>query len=423
MPTYGITPAGFQVKPLAAILADYQASWLANVDPTADLSPTTPEGQILGIVSNNDAELWELAQAAWNAYNREDVEGAGLDNLGDISGDPREGPSFTQVFVTLTISAGSAPYAPGTLVANVSGDPSLTFSNPGAVTAGMISGGTATVLFQATTIGATPTINPGTLTQITTPVTGWTGVTNPAFQSQLGSNEELDNAYAVRQVAQIGTEGACTQPATVAALIALAAAQSPPIEGFQCQVVENGTSAPVIFGSLTLPPHTYTPIVYDPTGTLTSQQIGQVIWENQPAGIESFGTTAVSIVDPLLGPQEVFYITPTSRPLFISTTIVVNPNFVPSTVAANVVSALVAAAVAVTPPNGLPPNGQLGPGQDVIGPQLIAVIMGVAGVYDLQLLVFDFHALPTQFAPLIVDPTQIATLTAANILVFMGTPP
>src|SRR5579862_7725675 len=111
MTTYGPTPAGFALKPVSAILADYQAAWLADVDPTADLSATAPEGQILGIMSDADAQIWEIMQAAYDAYNREAAEGAALDNLGDLEGAPREGQSFTQVLCTLGLDVTDAPFA------------------------------------------------------------------------------------------------------------------------------------------------------------------------------------------------------------------------------------------------------------------------------------------------------------------------
>jgi hypothetical protein len=68
---YGVTPAGFVAQPIQSILADLQAAWTGTVDTTADLSPTTPEGQWLGILANRYAAIWALAEASWNAYNRQ----------------------------------------------------------------------------------------------------------------------------------------------------------------------------------------------------------------------------------------------------------------------------------------------------------------------------------------------------------------
>lgn len=423
MTTYGVTPAGFVVKPLAAILSDYQAAWLADVDPTADLSPTSPEGQILGILAEADAELWELAQSAWNAYNRQDVEGAGLDNLGDITGDPREDATTTQVVCTLGLNPADAPYMVGTLVANVVGNSALTFSNAVEITTGMISGGFATgILFVATSFGATPTINPNTLTVITTPVTGWSSITNPDFQTQLGSNEETDAAYQVRQQQEIGAEGGNNASALVGALIALGAAQSPPIN-VTASVIENYSDSTLVESTLTLPPHTFAPIVYDPTSTLTAAQIGAVILANKPPGIATVGTTPVTVTDVNLGPVIVNYTPPTPVPLFVLAVVVLRNGFTIDGVRPAIQSALIAAALAPTPPGGPAPPGQLLPGTPVVQSQLMAVVSSVAGVFDVQALFFSTVPGVFNTAPILIPPTEIATLSSPDIFVVTGSYP
>ncbi len=66
------------VKPYAQILADKQAAVLAALGNAVDLSPPSPMGQLLAIEANSEASLWELAQEAYNAFNRQAVEGAGF---------------------------------------------------------------------------------------------------------------------------------------------------------------------------------------------------------------------------------------------------------------------------------------------------------------------------------------------------------
>lgn len=448
--TWGPTPAGFVAKPLAQCLADLQAQWLANVDPTADLSPTTPEGQILGIIAQNEADLWELGQAAWNAYNREDVEGAGLDNLGDLAGVPREGPSFTQVFCTLGISAADAPYLPGTLVASVQGNGSLTFSNYVTVTAAMISGSVATsVLFQAQVAGPTGSINPGTLVNITTPVTGWTSITNPKSQSQLGQNTELDDPYAIRQQQEIAADGAATPPATVAALYALLATtygNAGETGPYSAKYFQNTGPVPLTIGTLVLPPHTFTVVVYDPnalvpvTGPATASptsgigSIAATVWQNKPAGIQSTGNTFAVVVDPTLGSQTIYFTTPAGVALSMNATIAIYPgqtwdDGAGGGVKGAIITALVAAAIQPTPSTGLPPVGQFVPGTPVASSQLEGVIMGVPGVFEVQALTFGgpgFAGSPsstTNTALIPVSPTQVATLVAGGITLTQGVYP
>lgn len=420
MPSYGVTPAGFKLKPFSAILADEQSAWLANVDPGLDLSPTSPEGQIVTIQANRYSFLWALAQACYNAFDRQAAEGKALDNIGDLVGIPREDESFTQVLCTLTWTDSGTVHAPGTLTANIIGLPALTFVNVSAVTS---NGGTIVgVLFESTTAGATPTVNPNTLTEITSPISGWATITNPLAQSQLGANEEGDAAYAERQDAEEGAQGSCNLPAVYSALVALGAAQSPPVP-LTVNVIENDGEEPLVVGSLTLPPHSFAAIVYDPTFTLTSAQIGAVIYANKPPGIATVGTTAVTIADPNLGNQTVYYTTPTPEPLYVVMTVAVRPKFVFATVRPAVQTSLAEAAVANTPSSGQPPVGQFLPGSPAVASQLEAVVSGVPGVFDIQSLTFGFAPAPTNTGLLVVDPTQIITLSPANVTVNPGSYP
>jgi hypothetical protein len=501
MASYGVTPAGFVVPPLSSILAGMQAQVLATVDPQYDLSPNTPDGQILGIVANQYASLWELAQVCWNSYNREDVEGAGLDNLGDITGTPREGPSFTQVVAQLLIATGTyaastwdpttSALTSSTLVANVagaqtftfanaetftvaaysgtvdvtSGSPAITFSVPQTIPVGTVlwfesqpgvpyttlaaitasttctlttqyTGGSAPTttaipatytLFQSTVISTTPSVNAGTLTDITTPVTGWYTVNNVLAQSQLGTDGELDAAYALRQAQDVAAEGSCTSAATAAALNELGAAQTPPVS-LTVTVLENTENFAQLITGVLMPPHTYLASVYDggtgwATSTAGQAAIGAVIYANKPAGISSAGVVGavqVPIQDPYLGAIFVYYFSPVQLPLYISSTIAIRSGYVWSQVEAAIQQALVSAAVAPDLSTGQAPVGQLAPGADVIGSQLSAVIAGVPGVYDIQSLTFGFSVAPVNTSPLLVSGTQVATVLPANIALVQG---
>ena len=428
MATYGSTPAGFVVKPLSAILSDMQGQVLSTIDPNYDLTPQTPDGQMMGIYAASSAAIWELIQIAYNQINRQDTEGAGLDNVGDFTGTPREGTTYTQVYCTLTLAAGT--YTAGQLVANVAGNQSYTFANLNSVTS---TGGANTVLMQSTVAGPTPTVSAGSLTQITTPVTGWTAITNTAPQSQLGLAEESDNAYMIRQIQDVAAEGSCNPSATVAALNALGAAQVPPVQ-LSASTVENTSSLPLsIAGLPVIPAKSYAIVLYENDalgwlGTTAGQQaVGHVIYANKPAGILPVGNSSVVIQDPALGPMTMTYSQPVGLPLYISATVVPRPGVSFPALQTAIQTALVAAAVAPTPPNGTPPVGQLLPGADVIGSQLNAVISGVPGVYDVPSLTFGFSASPVNTAPLVVDAVQIATIlqstVSSHIILTQGTGP
>ena len=435
MPTYGVTAAGFVAKPTTAILANLEAAQLATMDTALDLSPTGPQGQLNGIVANALSEVWQLAGVVYNSNNRQAVEGAGLDNIGDEVGVQREGESYTRVLCTLVFSSGTigTTFAAGSLVANVSGSTAFTFANLVAldVTGTTMSG----VVMQAQVSGATASVNPGTLTVITNPVAGWTSITNPLAQSQLGANAELDALYAARQEQELAIQGSCNAAATVAALVSIGAAQSPPV-ALQVTVLENRTDSPVTYGTLTVFPHSFAPVVYDvggwaatttgivimPDGSTSTgggaAAIGATVWANSPDGITSCGARSVVVEDPNVGEQTVYYTVPTSKPLYFDIGISLRPGFDLAPVSAAIKTALIEASTAATPSNGVPPAGQLPPGQDVYFSQERYVVSSVAGVLDVPDFYMDFFSPPTDISgSLPVDAAHVATIDAANIQV------
>ena len=425
MTTYGVTQAGFVAKPTSAILAGFESSELATMDPAIDLSATSPLGQLNGIVANALSEAWQVLGVAFNSNNRQAAEGAILDNVGGLVGIPREGESYTQVYADLHFTSGAvgSTYVAGQLVANVAGNASFTFANllPLIVTATAMPG----VLMQSQNIGATAGVNPNTLNVITNTVSGWVSVNNPAAQSQLGANAELDANYSARQESELGVIGSCNPSATVAAILQLGASQEPPVS-LSASEVENGSNATITVGTITLPPHTYAVVVYDSAGwsaTSTGQSaIAQVIWNNKPAGITSIGSTTVLVSDANLGSQPVSFSVATPLPLYVSAALVIRTGYTFAGVSSSAATALIQASTALTPAGGTPPNGQLVPGGTVIGSQLQAVLMGVPGVQDVQSLTFDFSAVPTNTSPLSVPSTQVATITAADLTNLVFTP-
>jgi uncharacterized phage protein gp47/JayE len=261
-PPFGVTPGGFVMPTLDQIVAGMQADVWNTIDPTIDLAPTTVEGKQLASNAAQCFTAWSLLEQAYNGYDRTQAEGAALDNLGDVVGIPREGESYTTVFCTLALDPTDAPYAAGSLIANVDGFSAQTYSNQQQVTADDITAGNATVLMQSTIIGQVPTVNAGTLTEITSPVTGWTAITNPLAQTTAGQNEETDQGYGPRQGEELASEGTCNPGATAAAIVELGANQPIPVV-LTVRVVTNTTPYQQLVSGIILPPKSYCVVIYD----------------------------------------------------------------------------------------------------------------------------------------------------------------
>ena len=67
--SYGITLAGFVTKPLQVIKAEREEEYRARLGASIDTSPESVLGQIIGIESEREEALWDLALAIWNARN------------------------------------------------------------------------------------------------------------------------------------------------------------------------------------------------------------------------------------------------------------------------------------------------------------------------------------------------------------------
>ena len=63
MTTYGLTPAGFVIKPLSQIVSDFNTAEQTTIDPQLNVDPTGPMGQLNGIVGAAASECWQVIQA------------------------------------------------------------------------------------------------------------------------------------------------------------------------------------------------------------------------------------------------------------------------------------------------------------------------------------------------------------------------
>lgn len=78
---YGITPAGFNRKRADEILADLNTGVQGVFGVSVDLSPTSPDGQFNGLMADEIAFLWELAEDIYHSFDPFQAEGTRLDSV------------------------------------------------------------------------------------------------------------------------------------------------------------------------------------------------------------------------------------------------------------------------------------------------------------------------------------------------------
>lgn len=82
--SYGTLPTGFARKPLPVILAEIEEAMVTEFGPDVIQTSQSPLGQINGLMSDLIAQLWEIAEDAYQSYDPDQAEGLRLDALAKI---------------------------------------------------------------------------------------------------------------------------------------------------------------------------------------------------------------------------------------------------------------------------------------------------------------------------------------------------
>jgi uncharacterized phage protein gp47/JayE len=364
--TFGLTSAGFAAMTLADIRADLNARVWAAFGATLDLSDRSLEGQLVGIVAERLAALWELAEAVNSAMDIDAASGAALDALAMLTGTLRRGAAPSRVTLTLTgtpattVPAGSiarvpdgvqfatdeaatlevvsawaatTPYVVGDVVENGgrvyvcvnagtsagSGGPVeteyLVEDDDGTVEWLYMGAGTAiaNVPAAATLTGAL-VANAGTVTEIVTPAGGWSGAYNQADAS-VGSAQETDQDLRIRRALELAQPGTGTADAIRAALLAVADVRA-------VRVFVNNTDA-VVDG---MPPHSVEALVQGGD----DQDLWDTLLANVAAGIQTHGTEGGTATDSAGVAHAVAFSRPVEIDVYVEISVLVDASLYPA---------------------------------------------------------------------------------------------
>ena len=279
----GVSATGLEIKTVEQINEEISNAQLTSLGSDLDTSPDQPLGQLNGIVATKLAELWELAQTAYNAFNPAAAEGYLLDIIGLLRGVPRLSATFGSVNLQVTLDLGTTLVG-GVSTANVAGQSANRWILVSNFTAPFA--GNHTLAFRSELPGR-QIANPGTITEITTATAGWNAVTNPQVANS-GREIESDSDYRIRMQELLSAPGATTVDAIRADLQALP-------NMLQVSVFENTSD---FFDDLGLPPHSFEAVIRDES-LIANTAIAQSLWLNKPAGIATHGSTTANATDAL----------------------------------------------------------------------------------------------------------------------------
>jgi len=439
---YGVTDTGFVVKSLEECVSELQALFYATFGNGISLDNSTPEGQLIGIISERESELWDMASEVYASRDPDQATGAALAALAMITGTvgPKAAthsqlgaltlggttgtivPAGSQASVSgtgvklqtlqsgtlaaVSAWAGSHGYALGARATNggsvyevvtagtsaSSGGPTTSGTDitDGSVHWRYLGAGDGAVDVTAQAVDTGPLAAPSrTISQIETPVSGWAWVTN-ANDAAPGTDEETDAALRTRRLAELEAQGNSTVDAIRAHLLRVAGVTA-------CTVFENITDTTDTDGR---PPHSVEVVA---TGGAT-QDLLNAVWAAKPGGIQSYGTTSGTVVDSQGTDHTVSFARPVPVPIYLILDVAINADLYPADGDAQVEAAVLAYGIA-----------SLALGVDVIPFQLSRVIE-VSGVEDVTIYLGTAPA-PSGQTKISIGHTQQAVLDSSRITV------
>ncbi len=472
--SYGVTAAGFVIKPFAEILAEINALFQSVFGNTIDLSPSEPFGQWAAIQASREWELWQLAQAVYSARDPNAAEGVGLVEIASITGTvpvtptqsevtvtlcgtsaavipinsvisvPRSGTQFkTSIAVTLEAltpwaqdTAYSTPgqqvtangqvyqlYSAGTSALTGTG-PSGTMPGPGydflygdgSCFWAWVGTGTYTAYVICYSVLYGPQLAAaGTLTTISTPVAGWSTALN--FLDALpGLGTETDTQLRVRRVEELSLHGNARVDAIQAQLVALANAQGQPLLT-AASVFENDTD---VTDAFSLPPHSVQAVVLYPGApvTATDLAVATTILAAKAAGIQtSWGTATggaqrgISVNDAQGVAHTIDFAYPTPVNIYVTAVITQGENYAGDSAVQEVITSFAAGLIPGFTGYGMGVQGTVYAGA------LVAAIMGAnIGVSDCE-ITLSLTSSGYSTAPIVPTRTQIPAFDSSRIIV------
>lgn len=384
----GITIDGFTIKTLEELQADIEAEQRATIDPAISQAPTQPLGQLNGIWSRKFAELWEVAQTCYNAFNPAAAEGVQADNVAALTGTVREPAIKSRAVVTLNLNA--AVTVPAGSVVAVDGQPQFQFELVTEVTS--TSSGDYDGIFDCTQTGPVPA-NAGTLTDIVTPVSGWNSATN-AEDAILGAVVESDSSLLLRRQDELAAPGDSTLPGIKADVLLVTGV-------LDVLVFENTT---LVVDANNLPGKSFEVVVWDSDPAAADDtEVATTIWDSKPAGIETYGSTTTAITDSDDIVRNVKWSRATTLDVWLEYDLVTNAHY-PVDGDAQLKALVVAFC-----------QTAFGLDDDVVALVLRAKALEISGVVDVTALRLGFSASPSGTSNLTVGIREIAQFDSTRI--------
>ena len=454
-----IDASGITIKRLADLVTDIGEGLRANVSPDINLSPDSVMGKIVGVFAAELSLVYELAQQGYDSIDPDQAEGRQLDNIGALRGIGRNAGTYTTATVILNASSaitidagdltvetengiqltnqgdialastvlitGSLNFVGGStrtvtrsagswsndgVVAGSKVTFASTLSNNYTATVASVESATAltltsaavvtnetaatplTTVYSASALFAAGEVGPkvalaSAVNTISTPITGLNSVVNPADATP-GSNVESDLEYRVRQEASLQQTGAGVDYAIRAALLDIDTVD-------QAFVYSNRTDATVDG----IPPHAFECVIWPDVGD--DVEIASAIFLKQPAGIQAYGTTVLTVTDSQGEDQLVGFSYASALSMYVKATITTDASY-PADGDDQVAAALLAE------------GNSLSVGDDVKIWKFLAALDSIPGIVTVSVAI-ETSPSPTSTSNIAIARGQIATFDSSRV--------
>jgi len=377
----GLSAFGFERKRLTDIKTDIEDALKLVFGENIDLEPQSGFGQFAGILSEAISDQWENQENTYNSQYPSTAQKNQLSNVVMYNGIERQDATNSTVTATISGTAGTVIIVGSQASVASTG---LVFETLSEVIIG--GGGSVTVEMQAVDTG-TIEAAAGTLTVIETPIFGWTSITN-SLDALVGRDEEKDAELRIRRELSTQAFGLNLVDSLFGQLLNIDNVED-------AVVISNGTDAPV--GGI--PAHQFLSSIIGGD----NDEIAQVIWNNTPQGILSYGATTIVVTDDQGFSQDVKFTRPGDVNIYFKIDITVDTNEFPGTGAADIKAAVVAYGLA---------NFKIS--DDVIRIEFYTAINATPGILTMALFI-GLAPNPAGTANLTIDPDEISRYDISRV--------
>ena len=389
---YGVTATGFVPKPLTAIISDMESEAVVQFGADVDLTSTSPLEKFIQVIAAEESIVWDVLEEAYNAGYLDFASGSSLDNLTALIGFVRIAAIKSTGEVTFTGTNGTVVPA-GTSIQTSGSDPEIFTTD----VAGTVAAGTLTVATTASVAGVDGNVSGATITVLTSPISGISAVTN-TNPTTGGADTETDVSYRNRIKISLSAGGSATLDAIRAGVLQVVGVVS-------ASIIENDTTG--VVGGLPAKSFEVTVLGGADNG------IAQGIFDEKPAGIESFGAESGTAQDSAGNNYTIDFQRAAEILIYVSATITSDSTY-PADGDEQVETAIITY-IGGTDADAVVHLG-LGIGDDVIFNEVISAILSIQGVTDASVTI-DTVTPPTGTGNETIATGEKATSTTTSVVI------